>query len=146
MTEELKKLLDHVVEYATELLTETGESYPFAAYIDLKGNHHPLEMEIDPKQIPQIGTVIENLTKYCEEEMEHKKMRGYCLSYEVKIKLDETTTTDAICFEFHHCEEMNLPKFYLPYTATKVETPIGEKREEGTAWKTVKLGEIFAVK
>ena len=47
MTEELKKLLDHVVEYATELLTETGESYPFAAYIDLKGNHHPLEMEIN---------------------------------------------------------------------------------------------------
>jgi hypothetical protein len=146
MTEELKKLLDHVVEYATELLIETGESYPFAAYIDLKGNHHPLEMEIDPKHIPQIGKVIENLTNYCVEEMKEKRMRGYSLSYEVKIQLDEKTTTDAICFEFHHCEEKNLAKFFLPYTATKIETPKNEKREEGAAWRNVKLGHLFAVK
>ena len=136
MTEELEKLLDHVVEYATELLSETGESYPFAAYIDLKGNHHPLEMEIDPKNVPQIGKVIENLTKYCVEEIEQKRMRGYCLSYEVKIQLDEKTTTDATCFEFHHCEEKDLPKFFLPYSPA----PDDENK------RAVKVGEIFAVK
>ena len=145
MTEELKKLLDHAVEYATELLTETGESYPFGAYIDLKGNTHPLEMEIDPKNIPQIGKVIENLTKYCTEEMEQNRMRGYCLSYEVKIKLDEQTTTDATAFEFHHCEEKDLPKFYLPYTMTK-STSAPDQDTGATVTRTVKLGELFAVK
>lgn len=132
MTEELKKLLEHSVEYATELLMETGESYPFGAYIDTIGNVHPLEMEIDPKQVPQIGAVVSNLKKYCTEEMAENRMRGYCLSYEVKVQLSDSKSTDAICFEMHYTGETDLPKFYLPFL------PLGERK--------VEVGELFAVK
>ena len=131
MTEEIKKMLDHSVEYATELLMETGQSYPFGAYLDRIGVH-PLEMEIDEKNVPQIGKVIEVLTNYCSEELANEKILGYCLSYEVKVQLDDKTTTDAIAFELHHKSENDLPKFFLPYK------PVGEKQ--------VELGELFAVK
>jgi hypothetical protein len=132
MNEELKKLLDHSVEYATELLTETGECYPFGAYIDTVGNVHPLELEIDPKNVPQIGKVVDSLDKYCKAEMTENRMRGYCLSYEVKVQLSESKSTDAICFDLVHTEEKDIPKFYLPFL------PLGERKTE--------VGDLFAVK
>lgn len=132
MREEIQKLLNHCMEYATELLTETGESYPFAAYIDTIGNVHPLEMEIDTKNVPKLGTVVESLKKYCELEMSERRMHGYALAYEVKIKLDEKTETDAIAFDLHHADEKNLPNYYLPFSTT--------------AEKSVTIGEVFAVK
>lgn len=132
MNEEIKKLIDHCLEYATELLTETGEAYPFAAYIDTIGNIHPLEMEIDTKNIPQIGKVIETLTKYCQTELAENRMHGFALAFEVKVKLDEKTETDAIAFELHHIEEKSLPTYYLPFSVSPE--------------KSATLGEFFAVK
>src|SRR5688572_15904082 len=120
MHEDLKKLLEHSVEYASELLLETGDCYPFGAYLDTIGNVHPLEMEIDPKNVPQIGKVIEALTKYCSEEFAEKRMHGYCLSYEVKIQLAENNTTDAIAFEMIHRTEQNIPKYFLPFVSKRL--------------------------
>jgi len=131
MNEDIKKLLDHCVEYASELLNETGQCYPFGAYLDRVGVH-PLEMEIDEKNVPQIGKVIEVLTRYCTEEMAQNRMRGFCLSYEVKVQIDENNTTDAIAFEFHHVDKENLPSYYLPFSLSED--------------KKVKISEVFGVK
>lgn len=133
MNEEVEKLLTHSVEYATELLTETGEAYPFGAFIDTIGNVHPLEMEIDPKKVPNIGQVIAGLTTYCEGEMETEKIRGYALAYEVKLQLEEgADPMDAIAFDMKHVESENIPLFYLPFT------PEPNKKAS--------VGEVFAVK
>lgn len=132
MNEELDNLLTHSVEYARELLNETGEAYPFGAFIDTIGNVHPLEMEIDPKKVPTIGEVIENLKNYCEGEMKASKMNGYALAYEVSIKLDEAADpTDAIAFDMKHLENEEPPLFYLPFTS--VDRKISE------------IGELFGV-
>lgn len=141
MDDLLKKLLDHSVEYATELLVETGEAYPFGAYIDLADNVHPLEMEFDPKNMPKVGKVMEALTKYCSEEMAENRMKAWCLSYEVKIALSESQETEAIAFEMTHPSEKNIPKFYLPYTPIPKEN---WKDEED--FSKVNVGELFAVK
>lgn len=155
MNEDLKKLLDHSVEYASELLVETGDSYPFAAYIDTIGNVHPLEMEIDDKNIPQIQKVIDALTIYCTEEMKEQRMRAYCLSYEVKIQLEENKTTDAIAFEMIHQTEKNIPKYFLPFKSTRLTKkekdamlaldPFAEV-EPTEGQPQAELGELFAVK
>ncbi len=127
MNEEVKKLLDHTVEYATELLTETGEAYPFGAYLDSIDNVHPLEMEIDKKNVPTIGKVVETLTTYCQGEMKASKMNGYALAYEVQLKLSEDEpTTDAIAIDITHLENDELPLFYLPFTADNGKATIGE--------------------
>jgi hypothetical protein len=133
MNEETEKLVKHCIEYATELLVETGESYPFGAFIDTIGNVHPLEMEIDKKNLPQNVAVIENLTKYCEGELKESKMNGYALAYEVELQLTEKDpTVDAIAFELIHSAVKNLPTFYLPFT----------KNKEGIT----EVQEVFAVK
>jgi len=133
MNEETEKLVKHCIEYATELLVETGESYPFGAFIDTIGNVHPLEMEIDKKNMPQNGTVIESLSKYCEGEMKESKMNGYALAYEVELQLSEKEPTiEAIAFELIHSSAKNLPTFYLPFT----------KLKDGKA----EVQEVFAVK
>lgn len=133
MNEEIEKLLTHSVEYATELLTETGEAYPFGAFIDTIGNVHPLEMEIDPKKVPNIGQVIAGLTTYCEGELANAKIKGYALAYEVKLQLEaDAAPQDAIAFDMKHVETENIPLFYLPFTP-----------ETG---KKARVGEVFAVK
>ncbi|MDA7803102.1 hypothetical protein N8987_00815 [Crocinitomix sp.] len=132
MNEELDNLLAHSVEYATELLNETGESYPFGAFIDTIGNVHPLEMEIDPKKVPTIGEVVENLKTYCEGEMKASKMNGYALAYEVSLQLDEgDEPIDAIAIDMKHLENEEPPLFYLPFTTV-------ERR-------IVEVGELFGV-
>lgn len=132
MNEELDNLLAHSVEYATELLNETGESYPFGAFIDTIGNVHPLEMEIDPKKVPTIGEVVENLKTYCEGEMKASKMNGYALAYEVSLQLEEgAEAIDAISIDMKHLENEEPPLFYLPFTTV-------ERR-------IVEVGELFGV-
>ena len=133
MIEEVEKLLTHSVEYATELLEETGESYPFGAFADTIGNVHPLEMEIDTKKVPTIGQVIDNLTGYCEGEMKASKMTGYALAYEVKLQLEEDADAiDAIAFDIKHAEADEVDLYYLPFTITPE--------------KKATVGDLFAVK
>ena len=130
MNTEIKKTLDHCVEYATELLTETGEAYPFGAYIDTVGNVHPLEVEIDKRNIPTIGKVIDQLNEYCSTEMKEGRMHGYATCYEVGYQLeDDGEKQDAIAIDITHTEE-KVPLYYLPFNT-------GPQME---------IGELFAVK
>jgi len=153
MHEDIKKLLDHSVEYASELLLETGDCYPFGAYLDTVGNVHPLEMEIDTKNVPQLGKVVEGLTAYCTTEMAEKRMNAYCVSYEVKVQLAEDQTTDAIAFEIVHQTEQNIPKYYLPFISKRVkkdkvvsDDPFAEEKNIEPIGPQAELGEIFAVR
>lgn len=130
MNEELEKLLEHCVEYASDLLTETGESYPFGGFIDTIGNVHPMEMEIDKKNIPTIGKVVDTLRMFGEEEMAEKRMHAYAVTYEAAVEISDTETQDCIAIDMKHMNE-EAPVFYLPFTK-------GEERTE--------IGEIFAVK
>lgn len=133
MNEELEKLLNHTVEYAADLLTETGEAYPFGAFLDTIDNVHPLEMEVDKKNMPTIGKVIDTLTTYCEGEIKASKMTGYALAYEVQLQLEEgKPKQDAIAIDMVHIEQENPPLFYLPFNTTDD--------------KQVSIGELFAVK
>ena len=130
MHPEIQKLLDHCSEFATELLTETGESYPFAAWLDTIGNVHPMELEFDKKNVPNIGNAVEQLRKFCENEMTQNKIRGYAVCYEVKyVLVPDGESKAAIAIDSKHCEEA-APIFYLPF----------EKASE------MSVGELFAVK
>jgi hypothetical protein len=116
MHEEIVKILDHSFEYAQELLEDTKEFYPFGAFIDTIGNVHPLEYEYNPKKMPQVGEVLEALTKYCEEEMAEKRMHAYGLTFEANVKIAENEPEKTcIGIQVKHITEKNLPDFYQPY-------------------------------
>jgi len=133
MNAETDKLVKHCLEYAKDLLTDTGESYPFGAFLDTIGNVHPLEMEIDTRDIPQNGVVIDKLRNYCKEEMQADKMNGYALAYEVELQEEENSEKiDAIAIELVHKDKNDLPTFYLPFK-------VGNDRE-------TTFDDVFAVK
>ncbi|MFT4602784.1 MAG: hypothetical protein ACI857_002971 [Arenicella sp.] len=125
MNENNEKLLEHCDEYATELLKGTGESYPFGAYLDTIDNVHPLEMEFDPKQMPKIGAVMEKLTKYCNEELEAKRMNAFAICYEVEVAISEEEKLTCIAIDITNPAE-ETPLFYLPYTTTEMGVGVQE--------------------
>lgn len=125
MHKEIEKMLDHCAEYASDLLIEMGEAYPFGAFIDTIGNVHPLEMEVDKKNLPNIGQVINGLEKYCKAEMEAERMKGYALSFEVAVELSENEMQDCIAIQIHHKEE-TCPTFYLPFKKDGEKTIVEE--------------------
>ena len=133
MHEEVQKMIDHAFEYAQDLLNDTKEFYPFGAFIDTIGNVHPLEFDYNPKKMPTVGIVLDSLTKYCEGEMAENKMKGYSLTFEAEIKLDEDAPAKTcIATSIKHAEDTETPDFYMPYS-------IGEEGD-------VTFEDLFAVK
>jgi hypothetical protein len=133
MQENTKKLIDHSIEYAKDLLDTTLEFYPFGAYIDTINNVHPLEFEYDKNNQPTVETVLNALAKYCKTEMAANKMKAYGLTFESEVLLKEgDTPVKCITVEIINSEDDNVPVFYLPYSLN----------EDGT----VAYDELFAVK
>lgn len=133
MSTEIDKILEHSQEYARELLIDTGELYPFGAYIGVEGNIHPVEYEYDKKNMPTVGVVIEALTKFCDTEMKEGKIQAYGLTYEASVQLKKDADfVDTFVIDITTKDETEVPLYYYPYHIS--------------ANKTVKFEEPFAAK
>lgn len=132
MEKETKSIIDHSVEYASELLEQLGELHPFGAFTDLKSQVHPLEMEIDKKNVPTNGKIIKTLWDYCLGEMEEKKITAFGITFESSLKFEEgKDAIDVIVVIPNHNSEEDLPAYCTPFSISK----------EGK----LETGEIFAV-
>ncbi len=130
----IQTILDHSFEYAKELLEDTGQCYPFGAFVDNAEIVHPFEFEIkDKKNIPNNESVIWSLRKFCETEMEEGRIIAYGITYEAGVQLNEgddnieTIAIDIILKGGH-----SVPVYYFPY---EIQEP-----------EIVNFGEAFAVK
>ena len=129
---EVQELLNHCHSYAADLLMETDELFPFGASMDSSGRTSHREFEIDLKKIPSNGEIIEKLLAVFEEEFQKEESKAYALVYEVNIKLDESTATDAFAIDIKHRESVDIPVFYYPFLIDENENVV--------------FGESFAVK
>jgi len=125
-------LLNHCKNYASDLLMETGELFPFGALTDASGLTHHREVEVDEKKIPSNGEMIDSLLSYFTLEMQNNGALAFALCCEVNVKLDESTETDAISIDIQHRGDPDVPMFYCPFTLNEDEQ--------------VTFGEMFAVK
>jgi hypothetical protein len=131
-TDELiDNLLNHCKNYASDLLMETGELFPFGALTDASGLTHHREVEVDEKNIPSNGEIIDSLLLYFTDAIGNHGALAYALCCEACVKLDENNVIDAISIDIRHKEISDIPMFYYPFTL---------KGED------VKFGEMFAVK
>jgi len=133
MTTTTQKIIDHSFEYAKNLLEDTGQCYPFGAFVDNSGIVHPLEFVIeDKKNVPNNETVIGALKTYCETEFQEKRIKAYGLTYEASVQLEVgSENIDTIAIDMTDSTGEVLPVYYFPYTIKK----------EGT----IEFGETFAV-
>lgn len=133
MRKETKEVIEHSFEYARELLEETGEFYPFGAYLDRRGQVHPLEFELDKKNMPTNGQVIEGLTKYCNSEMDMGNIKAFGISFEAGVQMHEDEEPiNTIAIDISLMGDEIEPVYYFPYT----------KNSKGK----IEFGETFAVK
>jgi len=124
MTEEQEALSEHCLEIAKEMLSLNHEFYPFGAFIGNSGIVHPMGIEIEPKNIPNNGSLIEQLVALAKLE----NFETYALCYEVSVQIEASENSkDAICVEMNNAA---LPKVYLPF----------DKSEE-----TLTFDQLFAV-
>lgn len=119
MNEHTTSILNHSLEYAKDLLENTGEFYPFGAFVDTVGQVHPLEMEVDKKNIPNNGKVIETLSKFCKKELELGNFIAYGVTYEAAVQLSENEEKDTICVHIVNTQDENTPDFYQPFSSTE---------------------------
>ena len=133
INEEVQNLLDHCNNYATDLLMETGEFFPFGALTDAAGRTHHREVEIDLKNIPSNGEILDLLLEYFEDQYQNHNAKCFAISFETTIQMDKNTSTDAIAIDIRHKQEKEIPVFYIPF-----------KVIEGEEY--VQFGEMFAVK
>ncbi len=133
MNNVIQKIIEHSFEYANDLLTDTGQCYPFGAYVDNSGIVHPLELEIDKKNIPNNETVIKGLKKYCETEFHEKKIKAYGITYEATVQLEvDGENVDTIAIDVVDNSDEVPPIYYFPYNIDNA--------------GTVEFGETFAVR
>lgn len=128
-----QKIIDHSIEYARNLLEDTGQCYPFGAFIDKAGQVHPLEFEItDKKNIPNNESVMWSLRKYCETELDSNNILAFGLTYEASVLLQrDQPEIETIAVDITNPQDDELPIFYYPYT----------KNESGL----INFGDTFAV-
>lgn len=120
MKKEIQSIIDHSVEYAKELLEDVAELHPFGSYTDTKGQVHPLEMEIDKKNIPTNGKIIEKLWNYCLKEMEAKRITAFGITFESSLKFEEDQdSVDVIVVIPNHNSESDMPAYCTPFFISK---------------------------
>jgi hypothetical protein len=132
INQDIQEMLNHCNGYASDLLIETGELFPFGLTMDLAGRISHREYEIDLKKIPSNGEIIEALMSTFEEEYQNAALKAYALVYEVSVKISESTTTDAFAVDIKHRFDNEIPLFYYPFAIDEDEN--------------VTFGEGFAVK
>jgi len=123
MTNFTQKIIDHSFEYAKDLLTDTGQCYPFGATIDKSGIVHPLEFEIeDKKNMPNNETVITGLRRYCETEMSAKNIKAYGITYEAVVQLEaDADGIDTIAMDIVESNGEIIPFYYFPYSINSLD-------------------------
>lgn len=109
MTAEQQALTNHCLEIAKEMLALNNEFHPFGAFIGKSGIVHPMGIEIESKNIPNNGSLIEQLVALAKKE----DFDIYALCYEVSVQIEVTENPkDAICVEVNNAQ---FPKVYLPF-------------------------------
>ncbi len=116
MNNETQKIINHSFEYAKELLEDTGEFYPFGAYLDKRSQVHPLEFELDKKNMPTNGQVIEGLAIYCKEEMEKGNIKAFGITFEAGVQMQkDEEPVDTVAIDITLSTGEVEPMYYFPY-------------------------------
>lgn len=108
-------LLNHCSEFAKELFEETGDLYPFGAFISKIEQVHPLELEPENKKSTKNGQVVDNLLNYLIPEFQQKEILAYATVYEVTFQIKENEPpTNAFAVDIVNSQSEE-PIFYYPY-------------------------------
>ena len=120
--DDTQKLIDYSVAFATKMLADNQEFFPFAVTVNLKGDlittgyfdgdDHPLSQDL-----------INKLQLLLDRLLDNKERRAYALTYDVKVKKDNSSEkSDAIAVKIKHTDTKDSTIYYFSYKLTPRKT------------------------
>ena len=122
MQEDTQKLINYSVDFATIMLADSQEFFPFAVTVNLNGDlittgyfdgdDHPLSQDLINKLQPLLDRLLDN-----------KERRAYALTYDVRVQKDNSSEkTDAIAVKIKHTDTKDITVYYFAYKLTSQKT------------------------
>ncbi len=112
---DIEKLIGYSVDFAENLLLDSGEYYPFGSKLSLSGKFTPVSF-FDEEEYPESEKVINGLTTAFEEAFSKKEIRAYCIAYDVRVKNEKfNSSIDAIMIAIKHIDVEGKLIYYYPY-------------------------------
>ena len=116
MQEDIQAIIDYSHSFAELMLNESKEYYPFGVKIDNDGVLIPVLIENNETDMPKSQDVIDQLLKHCQAELEKKKIRAYGITYDVRVKTDNSDNkSDAILIDIRFQDSQEIPIYYFTY-------------------------------
>jgi hypothetical protein len=127
-TEEIQEILNFMLPYAEQMLSEHGEFYPYAAALDAEGQLNALGADVNDDSA-DVGEVLLALHEGLRERAAEGAIRASGIAADVTLTdPDSGETTDAVQVELDHADADPVDIF-VPY----------ETQPEG-----IKFGELVA--
>ena len=112
---ELEKLLDVMVPFAKQMLTNHGEFYPYGATMDANGKITSVGGYTGDEQ-PKSAEVIDLLRAAYRRDGQSSRIMACSLAYDIRtIPPGQTEKADAVAVELDHRDGMSLVVVY-PYS------------------------------
>ena len=116
--DDTQKLIDYSVDFATKMLTDNQEFFPFAVTVNLKGDLITTGY-FDGDDQPLSQDLINKLQPLLDRLLDNKERRAYALTYDVRVQKDNSSEkTDAIAVKVKHTDTKNITVYYFAYKLT----------------------------
>src|SRR5215213_11796881 len=127
-TDEIQELLNFLLPYAEQMLSQHGEFYPYAAALDSDGELNAVGTDLDDES-PDVSELLLALHQGLRERAAEGAIRASGIAADVNLTdPDSGETTDAVQVELDHADGDPVD-IYVPYES------------EGDA---IKFGELVA--
>ena len=112
---DIERMIGYSVEFAENLLLDSGEYYPFGSKISSSGEFIPVSF-FDEEEFTESQKIINELTYTFEEALSKKEVRAYCITYDVRVKNEKySSAIDAILVSIKHEDVEGKLTYYYPY-------------------------------
>ncbi|GEO05914.1 hypothetical protein AAE02nite_35780 [Adhaeribacter aerolatus] len=112
---DIEKLIGYSVEFAENLLLDSGEYYPFGSKISSSGKFTPVSF-FEDEEYPESQKIINELTSAFEEAFNKNKVRAYSIAYDVRVQNEKyNLPKDAILISIKHENVEGKLIYYYPY-------------------------------
>jgi len=122
--EEIEQILNYLLPFAEQMLSEHGEFYPYAATMDPGGEVQAVSAAGDER--PDVGELLLALHAELREQASQGAIRASGIAADVTLTdPDSGRVTDAVQLELDHAET-DAVDVYVPYTSGDDGVEFGE--------------------
>ena len=112
------KLVESSINMVKSLLVEQDEFYPIAYVVNMDGKIENVSY-FDGDETPESENLILKFIEIFEKKAENEEIRAGAIAYDVRVKSDSGSVSDAIAVKMIHIENPKFETTYYSYVKTE---------------------------